>query len=48
MTIIFMEDGVRAMKQEDMNENRKVDLSVFCPSIKCGEVINSELNPLLL
>lgn len=30
-----------------MNEFKKVDLSVFCPQIKCGEVANSELNPVL-
>jgi hypothetical protein len=30
-----------------MNEFRKVDLSVFCPKINYGEVIDSEMNPLL-
>jgi hypothetical protein len=36
ITIIFFEDGIKAMNEEKMNEFRNVDLSVFCPGISYG------------
>jgi hypothetical protein len=47
MTIIYFEDGAKAMSEEQLNDFRKVDLSVFCPGIPCGGKIASELNPVL-
>jgi ectoine hydroxylase-related dioxygenase (phytanoyl-CoA dioxygenase family) len=47
MTIIYMADGVQAVKEDNLNEFRKVDLRVFCPGVKCSAAIDSPLNPLL-
>lgn len=33
MTVIYMESGVKAIPEGEMNEFRKVDLSVFCPKV---------------
>lgn len=45
ITIIYYEDGARI--NEPDNEYRKVDLAVFFPRQKPGEVAATELNPLL-
>jgi ectoine hydroxylase-related dioxygenase (phytanoyl-CoA dioxygenase family) len=45
MTIIFYADGTRIMEPD--NEHRKVDMEVFHPGQKPGELAASELNPLL-
>ncbi len=45
MTIIYYADGTRMMEPD--NEHRKVDMEVFHPGQKPGEVAASELNPLL-
>ena len=47
ITIIFFEDGARAMNEEKLNEFRKVDLKVFCPGVNPGEKIETELNPII-
>jgi ectoine hydroxylase-related dioxygenase (phytanoyl-CoA dioxygenase family) len=43
MTIIYMDEHMR-LKEPD-NENQKIDWDVFCPSVKVGEIISTELNP---
>lgn len=45
ITIIYYEDGV-TIKQPD-NKHRKVDMEVFFPGLKPGDVAASPLNPLL-
>ncbi|MBI3586117.1 MAG: phytanoyl-CoA dioxygenase family protein [Ignavibacteriales bacterium] len=45
ITIIYYADGTRIM--EPNNEHRKVDMQVFHPGQKPGELAASELNPLL-
>ena len=48
MTVIYMEDGVRALPNDQMNSFKEVDLSVFCPGVGHGQKIETHLNPLLL
>ena len=36
MTVIYMEDGAKAVPEQQMNEFRKVDLKVFCPGVNCS------------
>ncbi|MCX6134762.1 MAG: phytanoyl-CoA dioxygenase family protein [Ignavibacteriales bacterium] len=45
MTIIYYADGTRILEPD--NQHRKVDMEVFHPGQKPGEVAASELNPLL-
>ncbi|MGB2868886.1 MAG: phytanoyl-CoA dioxygenase family protein [Bacteroidota bacterium] len=45
ITIIYYADGTRIMEPD--NDHRKVDLEVFHPGQKPGEVAACELNPLL-
>ncbi len=45
ITIIYYADGTRLMEPD--NEHRKVDMQVFHPGQKPGELAASELNPLL-
>ena len=45
ITIIYYADGTRLIKPD--NEHRKVDLEVFHPGQKPGEIAASALNPLL-
>jgi ectoine hydroxylase-related dioxygenase (phytanoyl-CoA dioxygenase family) len=45
MTIIYYADGARVVAPD--NEHRKVDLEVFIPGRKPGELADSELNPRL-
>jgi ectoine hydroxylase-related dioxygenase (phytanoyl-CoA dioxygenase family) len=45
ITIIYYADGTRILEPD--NEHRKVDLEVFHPGQKPGELAASELNPLL-
>jgi ectoine hydroxylase-related dioxygenase (phytanoyl-CoA dioxygenase family) len=45
MTVIYYADGTRLMHPD--NEFRKVDMEVFHPGQKPGELAASELNPLL-
>jgi ectoine hydroxylase-related dioxygenase (phytanoyl-CoA dioxygenase family) len=45
MTVIYYADGTRIMEPD--NEHRKVDLEVFHPGQKPGELAASEINPLL-
>ncbi len=45
ITIIYFADGTRIMNPD--NEHRRVDMGVFHPGQKPGELAASELNPLL-
>ena len=45
MTIIYMDESMKAV--EPTNENQSNDLATWCPSVKPGDIINSELNPVL-
>lgn len=45
MTVIYYADGTRILEPD--NEHRKVDMEVFHPGQKPGELAASELNPLL-
>jgi ectoine hydroxylase-related dioxygenase (phytanoyl-CoA dioxygenase family) len=45
MTIIYYADGTRIMEPD--NEHRKVDMEVFHPGQKPGDLAESEINPLL-
>jgi ectoine hydroxylase-related dioxygenase (phytanoyl-CoA dioxygenase family) len=45
MTVIYYADGTRIMEPD--NEHRKVDLAVFHPGQKPGDLAASEINPLL-
>jgi hypothetical protein len=45
MTIIYMDEQMR-LKEPD-NENQKIDRDVFCPGVKVGEIISTELNPVI-
>lgn len=45
ITIIYYGDGTRIMEPD--NQHRKVDMEVFHPGQKPGEIAASELNPLL-
>jgi ectoine hydroxylase-related dioxygenase (phytanoyl-CoA dioxygenase family) len=45
MTIIYMDESMSAV--EPSNENQANDLATWCPGVKPGDTINSELNPVL-
>jgi ectoine hydroxylase-related dioxygenase (phytanoyl-CoA dioxygenase family) len=45
MTIIYMDEQMRL--QKPANDNQKVDQEVWCPGVKIGEIIDSELNPVI-
>lgn len=45
MTIIYLADGLTV--QEPTNPNQSVDLAQWLPGLKPGDLISSELNPLL-
>ncbi len=45
MTVIYMDEHM--CLAEPANENQKIDADVWCPGVKPGEVIASELNPVL-
>jgi hypothetical protein len=45
MTIIYMDKDMRL--EEPENENQKLDRDTFCPGVKTGELIDTELNPVL-
>lgn len=45
MTVIYYADGTRIMEPD--NEHRKVDMQVFLPGRKPGDIAASDLNPLL-
>jgi ectoine hydroxylase-related dioxygenase (phytanoyl-CoA dioxygenase family) len=45
LTVIYFADGTRVA--EPANENQRVDLSVFLPGLKPGDLAASELNPLV-
>lgn len=45
ITIIYYADGTRIMEPD--NEHQKVDMEVFHPGLKPGNIAASELNPLL-
>lgn len=45
MTIIYIEDGCRV--GELKNKNHQADLATWMPGLKPGDVVNTELNPVL-
>ena len=45
MTVIFLADGLNV--QEPTNGNQSGDLAQWLPGLKPGDVIDSELNPVL-
>ncbi|MCK4755170.1 MAG: phytanoyl-CoA dioxygenase family protein, partial [Calditrichia bacterium] len=45
MTIIYMDENMRLKKPA--NENQKIDWDVWCPGVKIGEIISTELNPVI-
>lgn len=45
MTVIYMDRDMQLKKPE--NENQQLDWDTWCPGAKIGEVIDSELNPIL-
>lgn len=45
MTVIYMDKNM--ILKEPENENQKKDWEVWCPGAKIGEVINTELNPVV-
>jgi ectoine hydroxylase-related dioxygenase (phytanoyl-CoA dioxygenase family) len=45
MTIIYMDKNM-TLKQPE-NDNQQLDWEVWCPGAKVGEVINTELNPVV-
>ena len=45
ITIIYYEDGARIMEPD--HEHRRVDMEVFLPGLRSGDIAASELNPLL-
>jgi ectoine hydroxylase-related dioxygenase (phytanoyl-CoA dioxygenase family) len=47
ITIIYYADGTRLMEPDKFNEHRKVDMEVFHPGQRPGEIAASALNPLL-
>ena len=46
MTIIYMDADMRLKEPE--NENQKDDWEKWCPGAEVGEIINTEINPILL
>jgi hypothetical protein len=45
MTVIYFADGATILEPD--NEYRRVDMEVFHPGLRPGELAASELNPLL-
>jgi ectoine hydroxylase-related dioxygenase (phytanoyl-CoA dioxygenase family) len=45
MTIIYMDEHMR-LKNPD-NENQRIDWEVWCPGVKVGDIISTELNPVI-
>ncbi len=45
MTIIYMDKEMRLKAPE--NENQQIDSDAFCPGVQPGELIKTELNPIL-
>jgi len=45
MTVIYMDKDVKLKQPE--NENQVADWNTWCPGVKVGEVVDSELNPVL-
>jgi len=45
MTVIYMDKDMRLI--EPQNEDQVVDRRVWCPGVEVGEVIGSEINPVL-
>jgi ectoine hydroxylase-related dioxygenase (phytanoyl-CoA dioxygenase family) len=45
MTIIYIDEHMRLKKP--VNDNQKIDRDVWCPGVKVGEVIASDLNPVI-
>ncbi len=45
MTIIYMDHEMRLKEPE--NENQRLDRDTFCPGVRTGERIDTELNPVL-
>jgi ectoine hydroxylase-related dioxygenase (phytanoyl-CoA dioxygenase family) len=45
MTVIYMDKNMNLKEPE--NENQKKDWEVWCPGAKVGEIINTELNPVV-
>ena len=45
MTIIYMDNQMRL--KEPVNDNQKNDWESWCPGAIIGEVINTEINPIL-
>ena len=45
MTIIYIDQNMKLA--EPKNSNQVKDMNVWCPGVKIGETINSELNPIL-
>ena len=45
MTVIYMDSEMILKKPE--NENQKKDWEVWCPGAKIGEIINTEINPVV-
>lgn len=45
LTVIYFADGTRVA--QPANENQRVDLSVFLPGLRPGDLAASELNPLI-
>ncbi len=43
MTIIYMDENMRL--KAPANESQKIDWDVWCPGVKIGEIISTELNP---
>ncbi len=44
-TIIYMDEQIRL--SEPKNRNQEIDWERWCPGVRVGEVVNSELNPVL-
>ncbi|MGH1362158.1 MAG: phytanoyl-CoA dioxygenase family protein [Calditrichia bacterium] len=45
MTIIYMDENMRL--KEPSNDNQRMDWQTWCPGAKVGQIINTELNPVL-
>lgn len=45
MTVIYMDKDM--ILKEPENENQKKDWEVWCPDAKIGEIINTEMNPII-
>jgi len=45
MTVIYMDEHMR-LKNPD-NESQEIDRQVWCPGVKIGDIISTDLNPLI-